>query len=209
MNKGIAYFLAAVFMVAGGIFGFYLSQGAQTDAPFDEPAGAPGGTSLTTVTGAPATFVDFELGDIDGARRQISEWQGKGRLINFWATWCAPCRREIPLLKSAQVTHAADDFQVIGIAVDEMDAVVDYAVEAEFNYPILVGQEDAMAAAENAGVPFVGLPFTMILAPDGQLLTTHVGEIHAEHIERIVDVFAELQSGSLNVEGASQALAGL
>ena len=155
---------------------------------------------------APATQVEFALGDIDGNSREISEWNGSGRLLNFWATWCAPCRREIPLLKTAQDTHGKDGFQVIGIAVDELQAVVDYAVEAQFNYPILVGEEDAMAAAENSGVPFVGLPFTMIVAPNGELLNTHVGEIHAEHIDHIVEVFAALETGDMDLNGARQAL---
>jgi peroxiredoxin len=150
--------------------------------------------------------VDFSLPDLDGNVRRLSEWDDKARLVNFWATWCAPCRREIPLLKSTQEGHAADNLQVIGIAVDFAEPVQLYAEEAEFNYPILVGQDEAMAAAEDAGVPFIGLPFTMIVAPGGRLLKTHVGEIMESHVERIVAVLGQLEAGELDLPGARDAL---
>ena len=153
--------------------------------------------------------MDFSLGDIDGNVRKLSEWQGKARLINFWATWCAPCRREIPLLKKTQEDHASENVEVIGIAVDFLDEVRAYNEEAQFNYPILVGQEDAMAAAEASGVEFIGLPFTMIVAPSGELLNTHIGEIVEEHIEKILSVFDRLDNGGLDIAAAREALADL
>lgn len=153
--------------------------------------------------------VQFELTDMHGVVRQSSEWDGRPRLLNFWATWCAPCRREIPLLKATQAEHAELDLQVIGIAVDFMEDVVAYAEAAEFNYPILVGQQDAMAVAETSGVAFIGLPFTMIVAPSGELIKTHVGEIVEEHIVQITDVFARMQSGELDLEAARAALGSL
>ena len=88
--------------------------------------------------------VAFELGGIDGNMHNFSEWDGKHRIVNFWATWCAPCRREIPLLKAFQEEHGVDDFQVIGIAVEFLEPVVAYAEDAQFNYPILYGELDAM-----------------------------------------------------------------
>lgn len=150
--------------------------------------------------------VSFTLSDLDGNPRKFSEWEGKARLVNFWATWCAPCRREIPLLKKTQTAHAADNLQVIGVAVDFIEDVQAYAEEARFNYPILVGQEDAMAAAEATGIDFIGMPFTMIVAPDGRLIKTHLGEIVEEHIKLIVQVFERMQAGELDLAGARAAL---
>jgi thiol-disulfide isomerase/thioredoxin len=129
--------------------------------------------------------------------------------VNFWATWCAPCRREIPLLKSTQAAHAANNLQVIGIAVDDLEPVQIYAEETDFNYPILIGQEDAMAAAEASGLDFIGLPFTMIIAPGGELLKTHIGEIVELHIEKILQVFEQLEAGEIDLAGARGALKAL
>lgn len=150
----------------------------------------------------------FTLPDLSGRPRDFAEWDGKSRIVNFWATWCAPCRREIPLLKDTQEAHG-DDLQVIGIAVDFVEDVITYAQEAQFNYPVLVGQEDAMAVAEASGVPFIGLPFTLVVTRDGELLAAHMGEIHAPQIDTIVDVLEQLDAGLTDTAGARAALAEL
>ncbi len=153
--------------------------------------------------------VAFTLPDLQGVERQLSDWDGEARLVNFWATWCAPCRREIPLLKQLQRDKSEQRLQVIGVAVDFMEDVVAYAEEAHFNYPVLVGQEKAMAAAESSGVDFIGLPFTMVIASDGTLVVTHMGEIKQEHVDRIASVMRDLESGALDIGGARQALSAL
>lgn len=154
----------------------------------------------------PAPLVEFSLNDMAGELRSSTEWDNRPRLVNFWATWCAPCRREIPLLKEAQEKYTDLNLQVIGIAVDFQEDVEAYAEEAQFNYPILVGQEDAMAVAETSGVDFIGLPFTMVVAPSGELIKTHIGEIVEEHVESIVDVFRQMERGDLDLAGAREAL---
>ncbi len=151
-------------------------------------------------------YPSFTLADIDGVERNFAEWSGKHRLLNFWATWCAPCRREIPLLKAFQEEHGQNGYVVIGIAVDFPEEVALYAESAEFNYPILVGQEDAMAVAETSGIEFIGMPFTMIVGADGELLNTHTGEILAEDLEHIVEVLTMLDTGQINKDSAREAL---
>ena len=153
--------------------------------------------------------VAFTLPDLHGVERKLSEWDGEARLVNFWATWCAPCRREIPLLKKLQDDKFEQRLQVIGVAVDFMEDVVAYAEEARFNYPVLVGQEKAMAAAESSGVDFIGLPFTMVIAPDGTLVVTHMGEIKQEHVDHISSVMRDLRSGVLDLAGARHELSAL
>ena len=200
MKKNIAISFVLVGLLISGIATYRLQSQSQKETVPPEPI------SAATAAAPVSTNIDFALADLNGDMRQLSEWSGKGRLVNFWATWCAPCRREIPLLKKTQETYGADGVQVIGIAVDFPEQVVAYAEEAQFNYPILVGQEDAMAAAEASGIDFIGMPFTMVLAPNGELLKTHIGEIVEVHIESIVAVFRDLKAGKIDIEGARAAL---
>lgn len=188
-------YLIAALLIAALAAGYLLRTTLQP-APTPAPA-MPAGASQT---------LQFTLSDLDGNERSADEWAGKARLVNFWATWCAPCRREIPLLKATQAEYGTRNLQVIGIAVDFEEDVRAYAAEADFNYPILVGQEDAMAVAESSGVSFVGLPFTLVVAPDGTMLAAHMGEIVAEHIETIVAELARLERGDTDIDGAREAL---
>ena len=123
-------------------------------------------------------------------------------MINFWATWCAPCRREIPLLKTFQDEHGDDGFQVLGIAVDYVEEVKTYAESAEFNYPVLIGQQDAMAVAESSGIEFIGMPFTMFVARDGEYVGAYIGELHQSHLDDVVSIMEQLDSGEISKDEA-------
>ena len=162
-------------------------------------------TSATRVLDT-VTYPEFTLPDISGQERSFSEWQGRNRLINFWATWCAPCRREIPLLKTFQTEHSGNGFEVIGIAVDFPEAVAEYAESAQFNYPVLVGEQDAMAVAESSGIEFIGMPFTMFVAADGEYLSAYIGELHQEHLDVVVDVMTRLDRAEIDKDMARSAL---
>ena len=152
------------------------------------------------------THPSFAMPDVDGTVRDFSEWEGKNRILNFWATWCGPCRREIPMLKAFQDEQSGNGFQVIGIAVDFAEEVARYAEEIEFNYPVLVGEQDAMALAESSGIYFVGLPFTMFITSDGEYIGAYVGELHHTHLDTVVDVMTRLDRAELSKDEARDAL---
>ena len=158
---------------------------------------------------AGASRVTFALNDMDGVKRDFSEYAGSHSLLNFWATWCEPCRREIPLLKDFHAQQDEHGIQVLGLAFDVPEEVSFYAEAAEFNYPILVGEQDVMAVAETSGVDVIGLPFTMIVHRDGELLSAHMGEIHQEQLDVIADVFVELDAGDIDRETARTRLSSL
>jgi thiol-disulfide isomerase/thioredoxin len=107
------------------------------------------------------TLPTFQLADRDGKMRSLQDWTGKSLIVNFWATWCAPCRREIPLLEKIQVEYGPEGFQVIGIAADYRDKVIAYADEIGLKYPLLIGEQEALDAATAFGVEAVGFPFTI------------------------------------------------
>ncbi len=194
--------------LAGGVLLYTAQQKADSAANPDNTATVANVIAEAAAAAAEAVpgMVAFSLPDMEGKPRDIDEWSGKYRVLNFWATWCAPCRREIPLLKTFQVDHAADDIQVIGIAVDFPEDVTKYAEKAQFNYPVLVGQEDAMAVAESSGVPFIGLPFTMIVDDEGMLIDTHMGEIFEDDLVKLAETLKALDNGSLTIEQAREIL---
>ncbi|MEL7187132.1 MAG: TlpA disulfide reductase family protein [Pseudomonadota bacterium] len=197
----LVFSVALVALMAGALF--YAAR-----MPVQEADSAAGQSSIqdTTVTLDVVDYPEFSLPDLDGVDRHLSEWQGTNRILNFWATWCGPCKREIPVLKAFQDEHKFNGFQVIGIAVDFPEEVVHYAEAAEFNYPILIGEQDAMAIAESSGIEFVGLPFTMFVASDGEYLNAYLGELHQEHLDKIVDIMTRLDRSEISKDDAKAEL---
>lgn len=173
--------LLAALALGSGAAGFMLYLGL---SGADSPAGSlpPAPQAQQAAAFAP----DFVLPDVTGTERASDEWSGSIRVVNFWATWCPPCVREIPLLVDVQAEYGARGVQVIGIAIDETDAVVAFADDFAFNYPVLVGQEDAMALGHRFVDGFIGLPFTVFTGRDGRIHRVHTGEIHREQIEAIL-----------------------
>ena len=151
--------------------------------------------------------LEFTLPDLNGNDNEFSKWNGKHRIVNFWATWCAPCRREIPLLKSFQNEHGEENgFQVIGVAVDFLDPVKDYAKDTNFNYPILIGEKNAIEVAELSGIEFVGLPFTMFVSSDEHILGAYIGEIHQSHLDAFTKVTSLLDRKEISITEARSTL---
>jgi thiol-disulfide isomerase/thioredoxin len=166
-------------------------------APDSEEQSAPAATL--------GALPDFSLVNLVGEPQSIHSWPGKPLLINFWATWCAPCLREIPMLKELQTNRP--DLQIVGIAVDKPDAVAKFAADLQFNYPILIGQSDAWAAAASMGVNIYALPFTIFVAGDGNMLGVHTGELHMEHLETFRTVVDDLAAERIGLDEARSRIA--
>lgn len=133
--------------------------------------------------GVPRTFV---LSGLDGHDHRIEDWGGKLVLVNFWATWCPPCREEIPLLMRAQQEYGAHGFQVVSIAIDDRDAVTTYADSIGISYPVLLGSDTGFelmqAYGNNAGV----LPYSVLISPHGRFLSERRGAFSETELIKLI-----------------------
>ena len=168
----------------------------------------PDETRVVATTGPVETLPEFTLDNPAGEPQSIHSWPGKALLINFWATWCAPCLREIPLLVEYQERHRDHSVQVVGIAVDRPDPVRAFMEELEFNYPVLIGEADAMDAAAAFGVDFFALPFSVFTDTQGHILGVHTGELHPEDLDDLYSVLENLDTGATDISRARARLAG-
>lgn len=128
----------------------------------------------------------FKMLDLDGKMRSTTEWANKVLVLNFWATWCPPCIKEIPMFVQLQKQYAAQDLQFIGIAVDSLNNVKQFTTQIQFNYPILVEEQKAIRIAESLGNQNGILPFTIVLDKKGEIISRHLGEFTQEDVEQIL-----------------------
>ena len=128
--------------------------------------------------------VDFTLQRIKGEEVSLSEFRGKWLVLNYWATWCTPCRKEIPELSALH--EARDDIVVLGLAFEdtEMETFDTFLEEFQPAYPLLL--VDVYAPPEPFGAP-KALPTTIILNPDGYTVKTFLGPVTREDLESFID----------------------
>lgn len=195
--KLIAYGAVALVAAAAGfaIYRMGIEPHVTAQAPVAPPAAmeSAGPKALEPPTELP----EFSLQDRDGNPRSIRSWTGKSMIVNFWATWCAPCRREIPLLKTIQQKHGPEGFQVVGVAVDFRDDVLKYATEIGIDYPILIGEEDGLEAVNKFGLGSLGFPFTVFTDNQGRIVATHLGELTPPQSEVLLAVVGQVNRGEL------------
>jgi peroxiredoxin len=177
------------------------------DTPFDLGVGtalAPGGQILPRI---PEQLPEFSLGDRTGKPTSIATWRGKSLIINFWATWCAPCRHEIPLLQSIRREWLDRNVEVVGIAVDYRDKVVAYADELKIAYPLLTGEDDALDVVRAFGVDSPAFPFTVFTDRRGEVVALYVGELHRAQADLILSVVQSLDQDRVQLPEARRTIA--
>ena len=183
MNKILVAITGLAIIAAAAVGGFFLQQKFSTEEQVT--AAAPHSSrSAISVIGKPRP--DFSLPDLEGTLRSASEWDGKIRLVNFWATWCPPCVREMPAFIEMQEQYKDKDFVVIGIALDSKDRVDDFINNLlDINYPILNG-EAATELTTLYGNRLGVLPFSVFIGKDNKIISTHNGEITADTIKSVL-----------------------
>jgi len=169
-------------------------------------AGLPPELAVSAVE-IPERLPDFTLANRDGHPTSISTWRGKSLIVNFWATWCAPCRREIPLLESLDAEWNRRNVAVIGIAVDHREAVLAFAQQFHIAYPLLIGEQDALDAATAVGVATPVLPFTVFTDRRGEVVAVFVGELHRPQADLILREVKALDDDHIALPAARQEIA--
>jgi thiol-disulfide isomerase/thioredoxin len=203
--------LAAAVLVtcaAGGFLAYHLATPPRArlyaaPAPLAaEPAPMP----PPPVHRIPEVLPELALPGLDGTPHRLADWKGRPLVVNFWATWCEPCRREIPLLKSLRRERAADRLEVVGIAIDFRDVAQKYAKDAGIDYPLLVGEQGGFKAVTAFGMDPV-LPFSAFADPAGRIVTLKVGELHRDEADLILDRMRDLDQGRLSLAAAREQIA--
>ena len=125
---------------------------------------------------------EFSLKDLSGGTVNLGNFRGKVVLLNFWATWCEPCRQEIPAF--VQLQNSRRDLQIVGISLDDSaEPVRTFKSEFKINYPIAVG--DAALATRYGGI--LGLPVSFVIGCDGRVSSRHIGEVNIGELTRELD----------------------
>lgn len=199
--------LAAVGILFGSaVGGFLLHRHLAEEAPALRPVQLPLTSLAAPVAHArpraiPEQLPDFSLPDLQGVPHVLADWRGRPLMVNFWATWCEPCRREIPLLKALRRENAANHLEVVGIALDHPDSVRKFAKELGIDYPVLVGEQGGLEAVTAFGVDTV-LPFTVFADAQGRIVTLTIGELHRDEAAFILARLGDVGTGRLTLQAA-------
>ena len=145
-----------------------------------------GSNSTRVETGTPEYAPAFSLKDLQDQLRHSSEWQGKVMMVNFWASWCPPCVREIPAFIKLQETYASQGLVIVGIAIDNKQNIVDFTDPMEMNYPVLMAEKEGVPLAGAYGNRLGVLPYTVIVNREGKIVYTHRSELTFDIAERVI-----------------------
>jgi thiol-disulfide isomerase/thioredoxin len=127
----------------------------------------------------------FAYRDLAGRERSSEEFSDRVVVLNFWATWCPPCRKETPEFVALQESFG-DKVQFIGIAIDDEEPVREFATTYAMNYPVLLGDADAVDLARRLGNRYEGLPFTVVARPGGSVVLRHAGGFDRSQLEPLL-----------------------
>lgn len=137
-----------------------------------------------TMPTAPQTAIfDLVLADVDGKSQSLQQWRGKILVLNYWATWCFPCREEMPGFSRLQAKYQDKGVQFVGISIDEAAKIIEFQKETPVNYPLLIGDMKTMANSAELGNSRQALPFTAVFDRNGQLAMSKLGRWNEADLE--------------------------
>lgn len=169
MNRVAQTALFATAAIAALVSGYYFSQVGERDAVDIKP------------------LMAASIPDLQGRPRTLGEWRGKVLVVNFWATWCPPCLKEIPDFVRMQEKLGPRGLQFVGIAADQPDKVREFAAKYRMNYPVLLSDMDVIEIASRAGNRAGGLPFTVILDREGKWVRSESGALDEQKLGNLIE----------------------
>ena len=184
MNKNHYALIFILFGIALLLAGFSSSETEQSVAQSSPPTNTQP-VSATKEENS-ARQIDFALKDMNDQFRHISEWNGKILVLNFWATWCGPCRHEIPAFNDIQKKYAQHNVQFIGLAYDDKAAIERFTRVIPIDYPVLYGDDEVMELSMKYGNIQSILPYTLFVDPQGKVFHITEGALTQEATERIL-----------------------
>ena len=166
-------FTAAILATGAGVFAYraMLSEGSITEAV--------------------AELMRMRFPDVSGQDQSLAQWRDSVLVVNFWATWCVPCREEVPMLLRVHAKHASDRVQFVGISVDSVDKVRQFAIDYRISYPLVIGGTEVIDLTRRLGNTVAGLPFTVVLGRSGRLVKAHLGGISEGELESAISLATE------------------
>jgi thiol-disulfide isomerase/thioredoxin len=200
---------AALIVVVAGAAGFYVYRMNSPRAAMSPVVPAPAPVAAQPredKKNIPDVLPDITLADRDGKPTKLSSFGGRPLMVNFWATWCAPCRREIPLLNKIRMQRQRQNAEIVGIAVDFREDVLKFVAKVPLNYPLLIGEEDGLAAAEAFGMG-MAFPFSVFVDSQNRILTLKLGELHEDEANFAFDRLRDIDNGVLTRQAAQAAVA--
>jgi thiol-disulfide isomerase/thioredoxin len=152
-------------------------------------AGALVGVLALQARSGAADLLSAQFYDLDGRPRRLLDWQGQSLLCNFWATWCAPCREEIPLLVAAKQQQAGLSGEIVGIGIDSADKIGQFVKTYKINYPVLLADATAVGLLRALGNRSGGLPYTVVLDRRGAVVHRHLGALTEADLRQVLASF--------------------
>ena len=211
LQRALAVALVVGVGLAAGFLSYRLQSGRTHSPPVlnalptnAETAAAPDAVAPAPLP-VPSVVPDLTFPNLKGAPVSLSSFAGAPLIINFWATWCAPCRQEIPLLRDLRQRYRDRRLEVVGIALDFDAAVQQYLQKTPIDYPVLIGEQGGFTAAQQFGVQAV-LPFSVFADSRGRIVAVKVGELHREEADFILSEIGSLDRAQVGMDEAREAI---
>ena len=168
--------------VYAGVAVLFAAAGAYTG--MKKEAAPVTATAPAGVTGPVQTLLAQTMPNVAGKATPLAQYQGKAMLVNFWATWCAPCVQEMPELSALSSGEVGKKLQVIGIGIDSPSNIADFSAKYKITYPVLVAGMSGTDLSRQFGNDKGGLPFTVLIGADGQVRKTYLGKLDFDELNK-------------------------